>query len=88
MMMTSKISRTALMAVLLILIAFPLSMTAQNKQFTLEDLNFGGYNYRKMQPENLWLTWWGDHLVNTDVEACSLIDTRTGKKTRPNQQMG
>ena len=81
MTMTSKISRTALMAVLLILIAFPLSMTAQNKQFTLEDLNFGGYNYRKMQPENLWLTWWGDHLVNTDVEACSLIDTRTGKKT-------
>ena len=82
MMMTSKINRTALMAVLLILIAFPLSMTAQNKQFTLEDLNFGGYNYRKMQPENLWLTWWGDHLVNTDVEACSLIDTRTGKKTQ------
>lgn len=80
-MMTSKISRIALMAVLLILIAFPLSMTAQNKQFTLEDLNFGGSNYRKMQPQNLWLTWWGENLVNTDVEACYLIDTKTGQKS-------
>ena len=80
MMMTSKISRTALMAVLLILIAFPLSMTAQDKQFTLEDLNFGGTNYRKMQPKNLFLTWWGDKLVETDVEFCSLVDVKTGKK--------
>ena len=42
--------------------------------FSLEDLNFGGYNYRNLQPENMWLTWWGDQLVQTDVEECSLID--------------
>ena len=30
---------------------------AQQKRFTLEDLNFGGTNYRKMLPKNLWLTW-------------------------------
>ena len=81
MMMKSKISQTALVAVLLVLIAYPLSMTAQEKQFTLEDLNFGGANYRKMQPQNLWLTWWGDKLVNTDVEECYLVDTKTGKKS-------
>ena len=57
-----------------------LPMTAQNKLFTLEDLNFGGTNYHAMQPKNMWLTWWGDQLVQTDVEECRLIDTKTGKK--------
>ena len=66
---------------LLILIALALPMTAQEqKLFTLEDLNFGGTNYHNMQPENMWLTWWGDQLVQTDVEECNLIDTKTGKK--------
>ena len=54
-------------------------MNAQ-KLFTLEDLNFGGTNYHNMQPKNLWLTWWGDQLVETDVECCSLVDAKTGKK--------
>ena len=51
-----------------------------NKLFTLEDLNFGGTNYHAFQPKNLWLTWWGDQLVQTDVEECSAIDSKTGKK--------
>ena len=56
------------------------TMTAQDKLFSLEDLNFGGNNYYKMQPKNMYLTWWGEKLVNTDVEECYLIDTKTGKK--------
>ncbi len=56
------------------------TMTAQDKLFTLEDLNYGGNNYHRMQPKNLFLTWWGEKLVNTDVEECYLIDTKTGKK--------
>ena len=59
---------------------FSLSMTAQQKQFTLEDLNFGGTNFRNMQPKNMWLAWWGEQLVQTDVEECSLVNTKTGKK--------
>ena len=55
-------------------------MSAQDKLFSLEDLNFGGNNYYKMQPKNMYLTWWGEKLVNTDVEECYLIDTKTGKK--------
>ena len=55
-------------------------MSAQDKLFTLEDLNFGGTNYHNMQPKNMWLTWWGDQLVETDVECCSLVDVKTGKK--------
>ena len=67
---------------LLILALFSLSlpMAAQDKLFTLEDLNFGGTNYRNLQPQNLWLTWWGDQLIQTDVEECYAIDTKTGKK--------
>ena len=59
-----------------------MTMTAQNKLFTLEDLNFGGTNYHNMQPKNLWLTWWGDQLIQTDVEECYTIDAKTGKKTK------
>jgi len=57
-------------------------MTGQHKLFTLEDLNFGGTNYHNLQPENMFLTWWGDQLVQTDVEECHLIDVKTGKKTK------
>ena len=64
---------------LLALISLPIM--AQEKLFTLEDLNFGGTNYHNMQPKNMWLTWWGDQLVQTDVEECHLVDTKTGKKT-------
>ncbi len=53
---------------------------AQTKQFTLEDLNFGGVNYRKFVPENRWTTWWGDELVRLDAEYCSIVDKKTGKE--------
>ena len=33
------------------------------KTFTLEDLNFGGNNYRNMVAKNRWCTWWGNELV-------------------------
>ncbi len=51
------------------------------KEFTLEDLNFGGTNYRNMSPGNRWLTWWGDQLVRLDVQECYLVDKKTGKET-------
>ena len=58
------------------------TMSAQNKLFTLEDLNFGGTNYANLRPQNMWLTWWGEKLVQTDVEECYAIDTKTGKKAK------
>ena len=54
---------------------------AQKKQFTLEDLNFGGTNYYHMLPENRYTTWWGDKLVRTDMEACSLVSLRNAKQS-------
>ncbi|MCR5579106.1 MAG: S9 family peptidase [Prevotella sp.] len=64
------------------LIVLSMSAIAQDKLFTLEDLNFGGTNYGNMQPKNMWLTWWGDQLIQTDVEECYTIDAKTGKKEK------
>ena len=51
------------------------------KEFTLEDLNFGGTNYRNMIPGNRRLTWWGDQLVRLETKECWLVDKKTGKET-------
>lgn len=51
------------------------------KLFTLEELNFGGKNFRKFVPENRYTTWWGDELIRTDANQCSVIDKKTGKET-------
>ena len=51
------------------------------KEFTLEDLNFGGNNYRNMIPGNRRLTWWGDQLVRLEAQECYLVDKKTGKET-------
>ena len=59
----------------------PQSMSAQ-KQFTLEDLNYGGNNFHNMVPKNRYTAWWGDQLVRTDAEFCALVDKNTGKETR------
>ena len=68
-------------AMLSTMIFAPQSMSAQ-KQFTLEDLNFGGNNFHNMVPKNRYTAWWGDQLVRTDAEFCALIDKNTGKETR------
>ena len=71
---------THYVASILLLTIIALPMSAQ-KLFTLEDLNFGGTNYHNLRPKNMFLTWWGDQLVRTDVEECKLIDSKTGKET-------
>ena len=53
-----------------------------DKVFTLEDLNFGGNNYRNMVAKNRWCTWWGDQLVRQDIDACYLVNKKTGKETK------
>ncbi len=67
--------------ILVTLLSLPSMMFAQ-KEFTLEDLNFGGTNYHNMVPENRYLTWWGDELVRNDAFACYLVDKKTGKETQ------
>lgn len=65
-------------------VATTLSASAQQqdmKSFTLEDLNFGGTNYRNMIPKNLHLGWWGDVLMYQDSGEFGTVDVKTRKKT-------
>ena len=65
------------------MMTIPATMSAQDKKlFTLEDLNFGGTNYANLRPQNMWLTWWGEKLIETGVEECKVIDSKTGKRTQ------
>ncbi len=60
-----------------------LAVSAQQlKEFTLEDLNFGGTNYHNMVPKNRYCTWWGDQLVHLDGDACYIVNKVTGKETK------
>ena len=52
------------------------------KTMTLEDLNFGGHNYRNMVAQNRPCTWWGDELIRQDAQANYLVDKKTGRETR------
>ncbi len=77
--MKNKLTRLLLHGILLL---SALTTNAQEmKQFTLEELNYGGKNYRKTVPENRYTAWWGDTLVRLDAEQCSIIDKRSGKET-------
>ncbi len=64
---------------LLLLALMTLPIMAQ-KQFTLEDLNFGGTNYQKMVPANRSLTWWGDQLIRLGKDTCWTVDPAKGKE--------
>ena len=65
---------------LLALITLSTTLMAQ-KQFTLEDLNFGGTNYKNMTPGDRTLLWWGDRLVHVEASACYTV--RQPAATRP-----
>lgn len=75
--MTLRISRIVFTAVALCLSA---QVASAQKQFTLEDLNFGGKNYRQMTPKNQTLLWWGEKLVHTTDSVCAVVDVNTGKE--------
>lgn len=73
------VSRISHIIFFMVLIMGATSAMAQ-KQFTLEDLNFGGKNYRQMSPQNRTLYWWGDKLVYATDSLCSLVDVNTAKE--------
>ncbi len=77
-MMTNKHLWSAILPLLLFLST---NTMAQKKQFTLEDLNYGGTNYYNMIPENRYTAWWGDELVRTEYDHCSIVNKQTGEET-------
>ncbi len=50
------------------------------QQFTLEDLNFGGKNYRNMIAKNRSLMWWGDQLIRKSGDTCWTVNMANGKE--------
>ena len=78
--MKTNTSKGAIAALCFFCTMFALTMTAQDKLFTLEDLNFGGTNYHNLRPKNMFLTWWGDQLMYIDAEEGGTSDAKGNKK--------
>jgi len=65
----------------LLCILFSTTLMAQEKKsFTLDDLMWGGSNYYNIMPRNLFTAWWGECLVQTDVEEVYQLFDEKGKK--------
>lgn len=58
-----------------------LGIQAQQKQLTLEELNYGGSRYWDFQPEYRDLVWWGDNLLERDVDSVKLLNCGDGSST-------
>ena len=72
-----KTKRQGMLLMLISLLVLPM---AAQQQFTLEDLNFGGTNYRNMIPKSRSLTWWGDQLVRLSGDTCWTVNPQNGKE--------
>ena len=61
-------------------------MAQDLKTPTLDDLMWGGSNYWNLQPESVSTAWWGDVLVRTDVESCTVkFDAKPSQPSRQNR---
>lgn len=78
--MSIKLSLKGVGVMLVMALLVPSAMQAQEKQFTLEDLNFGGENAYKFYPENRYTTWWGDRLIRQELDYVAEIDKNNGKE--------
>ncbi len=65
---------------ILTLLLFTVNVMAQ-EDFTLEDINFGGKNYKTYTPENKALAWWGEELIHIDDNECFVVDKTTARET-------
>ena len=72
-----KTKRQGMLLMLISLLVLPM---AAQQQFTLEDLNFGGTNYRNMIPKSRSLSWWGDQLVRLSGDTCWTVNPQNGKE--------
>ena len=59
-----------------------MSDTSTQKLFTLEDLSYGGTNYKQMQPERRDYRWWGNTLVRADGELLYEVSEKNGTERK------
>lgn len=55
-------------------------MSQDKKQFTLDDLMWGGSNYWNIQPKYFSATFWGDRLLHLDVDDVTPLTDPKGNK--------
>ncbi len=72
-------NKIVFIAIVVIAALCSLPIMAQ-KEFTLEDLNYGGTRYYQMVPENRYTTWWGDKLIHTEVDYCAEVNKQTAQE--------
>lgn len=78
-----------LLTAVLILLANTAPVMAQGKKsFSLDDLMWGGKNYWNLQPKNLYAAFWGDRLLELDVEDVKRLTDAKGRKAYPETLMG
>ena len=68
-------------AVVALLLALP-AMAQQTKQFSLDELMWGGSSYWQLQPKSLYTSFWGDRLLEVDVEQVRTLADEKGKKVK------
>ena len=71
-----------LFAALLLLLPFTL-MAQSKKDFTLDDLMWGGSNYWNIQPKPFYTAFWGDRMVKTEVDRVTAYTDAKGKEVSP-----
>ena len=65
-------------AVVALLLALP-AMAQQTKQFSLDELMWGGSSYWQLQPKSLYTSFWGDRLLEVDVEQVRTLADEKGR---------
>ena len=79
--MKTNTARWLLLKALLSFVLCFMCMTpssAQQKQFTLDELLGGGESYWRLRPENVYTSWWGNIALKTTPDA--VYDLNTGKE--------
>ena len=59
--------------------ALTVTCSMAQRLFTLEELNFGGRNFRQSVPQYYYYMWWGDRLVDANSSDYSMLNPATGK---------
>ncbi len=65
------------------LIIFCMTLPAQQRLFTHDDLQYGGKTYSKFVPDGLSATWWGNKLLRISSKNCVAYDLKSQKGATP-----
>lgn len=64
------------------LLTLPAMAQNSNKQLTLEELMWGGTDYWNRQPKNIYANFWGDKLVELNVEDVKMLTDDKGRRAK------